>query len=205
MDMIALTYFNHLPHFIHTLELIKSQPIYVGVPKDNSFLTMIACVQEYGCHIQAHNASGYLWIPTPAAEGRKPGEIPNLYVRHRQGSTGATAGYDNQYSDNGFCVCFILKHSVDIPSRPFLRITNQNNIRDWSDLATKTAYKAAMGLITVDEYFHIVGDRIENDIKETIDRLMNPKNAPLTVENKGKQDPLIDTGKLRDSITHIPK
>lgn len=203
MDWVALTYFNHLPHVIHTLQILREKHLYVGVPKDNQFLTMVACVQEYGAHIQAHNKSGFLWIPTPEARGRKPGEISGLYVRQKQGSESAVAGFNNQFSDNGFCVCFILKKSVDIPARPFLRITNQKNIRLWSDLATEKAYQASIGEISIDDYFKIVGTRITNDIKDRIKEFTEPPNAPLTVENKGKNDPLVDTGNLHDSITYI--
>lgn len=177
------------------MQIIRSKHLYVGVPRDNQFLTMVACVQEYGAHIQAKNYP-YLWIPTSNAKGRKASEIPNLYVR------GHAAGYDDQGSSFGFCVCFVLKKSVNIPARPFLRLTNENNIRLWSDLATQKAYQAAMGQINIDDYFNIVGKRIENDIKDKITQLMNPSNAPLTVERKGKNDPLMDTGKLRDSITY---
>ena len=199
MDLVDLIYSeNHLPQLIKVLRAIRNRPLYVGVPKGDSFLNMIALVQEYGCHIHEHNKSGFLWIPTSNAKGRRPGEIPNLYIR------GHAAGYNDSSSADGFCVCFVLKKSVDIPARPFLRDTYQKHSGDWQDLANKTVLRMALNNDNPDDFYNIVGDHVVNDIKDTIRYLMNPHNAPLTVERKGFNNPLIDTEALLNSITHIP-
>ena len=40
------------------------------------------------------------------------------------------------------------------------------------------------------------------DIQESAVQLRNPKNAPLTVENKGSDNPLVDTGELERKVTY---
>lgn len=203
MDLVTLTYFNKIPEFIPKAHYLHHHGLYVGVPRGNQFLTMVAITQEYGAHIQAHNKSGFLWIPTPAAQGKRPRDIPDLYVRQRKGSDTATAGYNNSYSPNGFCVCFILKHSINIPARAFIRKCVDDNERIWNSLIALKLAQVMLQQVSLDDFYRIIGNRITNDLKDTITKFSQPPNAALTVENKGKNDPLVDTGKLRDSITAV--
>lgn len=195
-----MTYFNHIPEIVERLHDIESHHLYVGVPIGNDFLTMVALVQEGGLNddysgttIHAKNYP-YLWIPTANAHGRKASEIPGLYVR------GHAAGYNDPDYEYGFCVCFILKKSVHIPARPFIRQTNQRHYREWSDLFVKKAWQAARGDININDCFLIVGQTIKNELQDAIRQMKQPPNAPLTINRKGEDNPLEDTDHLLHSI-----
>ena len=45
-----------------------------------------------------------------------------------------------------------------------------------------------------------LGRQAERMLKRTIDEWAVPPNAPSTIERKGKNDPLVDTGQMRDNI-----
>ena len=59
------------------------------------------------------------------------------------------------------------------------------------------AFKVFVGEINYQDTFPILGDAIVKDIKRTITEFSEPKNAPLTIANKGFDDPLIEKGELR--------
>lgn len=190
-----MAYFNNLPHMLKVLHDINIKTIHVGVPqgKDNGFLNMVALVQEQGCHIKAKNYP-YLWIPTANANGKRPGEIAGLYVRGHSAGVNVAGTYK---------VCFVLKKSVDIPARPFLKLTVQKRLVKWQRLATLNAFKAGTGKIQLTDYYKIVGTHMVNDVKDEMKHLMTPPNVPLTINTKKhhENNPLIDTGKLMQSIT----
>lgn len=91
---------------------------------------------------------------------------------------------------------------VKIPARPFMRYTVNHKKRQWAILVTTEANKIMLGQQDADGLLETLGKRIKTDIQKTITHWKSPKNAPLTVANKGKDNPLEDTGKLRNSITY---
>lgn len=161
---------------------------------------MIALVNEYGADIKPKNKA-YLIIPTKEAKGRKPGEIANLF-RPKPPHNHVLAVPDKS-QPYGMRVMFILKDEVHIPPRPFLRYTFDHYLDNWTELAADLAFKVFVGEINYQDTFPILGDAIVKDIKRTIKEFSKPKNAPLTIANKGFDDPLIEKGELRDSIHWI--
>ena len=47
-----------------------------------------------------------------------------------------------------------------------------------------------------------LGLRIQRDVQRTIRNLSDPPNSPITIHNKKSSNPLIDTGRLRQSVTY---
>ena len=41
-----------------------------------------------------------------------------------------------------------------------------------------------------------------NHMKSVIDEWTTPPNSAATIQRKGKDDPLVDTGKMRDSVEY---
>ncbi|MCW3779961.1 hypothetical protein OM945_14080, partial [Levilactobacillus namurensis] len=58
-----------------------------------------------------------------------------------------------------------------------------------------------VGEIEPKDVYSVLGEAMVKDIKQTITDFSTPSNEPLTAKNKGFNDPLIDSGELRDSIT----
>ncbi|MCT2883679.1 hypothetical protein [Lentilactobacillus parabuchneri] len=192
--------FNHLTSGIEQLEKLQSVRLSIGVPWTNGRLNMISLVNEYGADIKPKNKA-YLIIPTKEAKGRKPGEIANLF-RPRPPHNHVLAVPDKS-QPYGMRVMFILKDEVHIPPRPFLRYTFDHYLDNWTELAADLAFKVFIREINYQDVFPVLGDAIVKDIKRTIKEFSEPKNAPLTITNKGFDDPLIEKGELRDSIHWI--
>ncbi|MEK2589076.1 hypothetical protein ABQ284_12400 [Lentilactobacillus buchneri] len=192
--------FNHLTSGIEQLEKLQSVRLSIGVPWTNSRLNMIALVNEYGADIKPKNKA-YLIIPTKEAKGRKPGQITNLF-RPKPLHNHVLAVPDKS-QPYGMRVMFILKDEVHIPPRPFLRYTFDHYLDNWTELAADLAFKVFVGEINYQDVFPVLGDAVVEDIKRTIKEFSEPKNAPLTIANKGFDDPLIEKGELRDSIHWI--
>lgn len=201
--------FNHLTSGIEQLEKLQTVRLSIGVPWTNGRLNMIALVNEYGADDSIADAyqsikpknKAYLIIPTKEAKGRKPGEIANLF-RPKPPHNHVLAVPDKS-QPYGMRVMFILKDEVHIPPRPFLRYTFDHYLDNWTELAADLAFKVFVGEISYQDTFPILGDAIVKDIKRTIKEFSKPKNAPLTIANKGFDDPLIEKGELRDSIHWI--
>lgn len=192
--------FNHLTSGIEQLEKLQTVRLSIGVPWTNQRLNMIALVNEYGADIKPKNKA-YLIIPTKEAKGRKPGDIANLF-RPRPPHNHVLAVPDKS-QPYGMRVMFILKDEVHIPPRPFLRYTFDHYLDNWTELAADLAFKVFIREINYQDVFPVLGDAIVKDIKRTIKEFSEPKNAPLTIANKGFDDPLIEKGELRDSIHWI--
>jgi len=91
----------------------------------------------------------------------------------------------------------------NIPSRPAIRQAfdmNVGNIQRFSRaivgaiLDQKLTPKTGLGLI---------GENHVNQVKKRITDLRSPPNKLSTTRQKGSTNPLIDTGQLRSSITHV--
>ncbi len=192
--------FNHLTSGIEQLEKLQTVRLSIGVPWTNQHLNMIALVNEYGADIKPKNKA-YLIIPTKEAKGRKPGQIQGLF--RPKGQHNHVLAVPDKSQPYGMRVMFILKDEVHIPPRPFLRYTFDHYLDNWTELAADLAFKVFVGEINYQDVFPVLGDAIVKDIQRTIKEFSEPKNAPLTIANKGFDDPLIEKGELRDSIHWI--
>lgn len=188
--------FDLLTPGLEKLSQLSRDRLVVGVPWSDQHLNMIGIVQEFGTTIKPKN-SQYLVIPTKNAKGKRPKDIPGLF------KAGHVLAVNDKSQPYGMRIMFILKESVVIPKRPFLRFTEDHNLDKWTELAADLAFNVLLRKINPEEFYSRLGEVIVNDIKNTIKKFDNPHNAPLTIDNKGFDDPLIQTGKLRDSITWI--
>lgn len=188
---------NHIPEWIAASRSLNAMDLVVGVPIDDQFLQMVARVNEHGMVI--HAKKSFLTIPTAAAKGRKPSEIPGLF--RPKGAHNHVLAVADKSAPYGMTIMFVLKESVTIPPRQFLGVAYNRNHDEWAQLMRVGFSKVMDGELSAESLSNQLGRRISNDIKKTIKDLHSPRNAPLTAENKGFNDPLQDTGKLIGSIT----
>ena len=88
-----------------------------------------------------------------------------------------------------------------IPERSFLRSTVEENRRRYGDILRDSVIKVAvLGVSTVDRELNRLGARAAGDVQEKIRSIDTPPNAPSTIARKGTDNPLIETGRLRQSI-----
>lgn len=104
--------------------------------------------------------------------------------------------------DNGKVTSFVRKRSVTIPARHFLERTLDNFVQARQTYMADMMVDLADGQISAEALLNRLGEYTVKEMKLEIAAFANPKNAPLTIHNKGKDDPLVDTGKLHDSIAY---
>ncbi|KRN13461.1 hypothetical protein IV37_GL000183 [Fructilactobacillus fructivorans] len=189
---------NQLNKFRENAERLNGYQLYVGVPRDDGFLTMIALVNEQGKTISPKSGK-WLCIPTKQTVGKSPRDIDGLF---KPKGKNILAIKDKSQS-NGIRVMFILRKSVTIPARPFLRNCFTLNIDRWNEDLRDLIYLMYQGEIDPHEVMRRLGVLVVKDLQKTILDFKSPKNAPLTQANKGFDDPLMSSGKLYRSITYV--
>lgn len=93
-----------------------------------------------------------------------------------------------------------------IPPRPFfntnvLRVTQQSDPDGAKtyrllDDAVRTVFESRMDTKKLDA----VGEHLQQSLRNEIDTWLHPKNADYTIFLKGRDDPLVDSGTMRDSV-----
>jgi hypothetical protein len=83
-----------------------------------------------------------------------------------------------------------------IPPRPFFRTTISKNSDEWGNLVAKAAK-----FYNYDEkqVLSVLGQKIKEQIQDSIRSWDSPPNAPRTIEKKGFNNPLVDTRQLLNS------
>ena len=89
-------------------------------------------------------------------------------------------------------------HTVTIPPRPFMRDTIANNRDGWGQMLGDNLKKKGYN---VDEALAVCGEEMTDQMKAEIKALDDPPNARSTIRKKGFDNPLIDTGHMRDSVS----
>ncbi|KRN02169.1 hypothetical protein FD13_GL000309 [Levilactobacillus senmaizukei DSM 21775 = NBRC 103853] len=181
-----------MPHVRAELSKLNHTRVVAGVPVGDSYLQMVASVNETGKIITAKRS--WLTIPTAAAGTRKAGDIPGLFKPKGKNILAVANG-------DQLTVMFYLKKSVTIPTRPFIRWTVAHKRSVWRRIAVQGVSGIIRGTETADGVLAKLGRTATNDIRMTIRDMADPANAPVTVERKGSNNPLMDTGKLIKSIT----
>jgi hypothetical protein len=83
-------------------------------------------------------------------------------------------------------------------------------MKDWADTLKTNMYKSYLndavksiyeGSSTYSAQYQILGPVFREDLQETIERWTTPPNAPLTIELKGFNNPLIDTETMLNSVS----
>ncbi len=94
--------------------------------------------------------------------------------------------------------------SQNIPPRPAIRVGFGVPLRRgmYNKFFLNSIKKIAEGKSSFLQEYTLLGKMASDDLKKIVKAWNTPPNAPLTVELKGFNDPLVETGKLVDSITY---
>jgi len=92
--------------------------------------------------------------------------------------------------------------STTNPPRPFMRQTFARNKGVWPGMATK-GMKATN--FDVDKTLGLLGQEITGEVRIAIAEWGNPypHNSQATIDRKGFDDPLVDTGRMLQSVTWV--
>ena len=89
-----------------------------------------------------------------------------------------------------------------IPSRPFFRNMIAQQSPGWAMRMAKAAkYYSYDG----HSILSAMGESISEELKQSIIDFDTPSNAPYTIQKKGFDKPLIDTGHMKDSVSYEVK
>lgn len=92
--------------------------------------------------------------------------------------------------------------SIKIPERSFIRSGFDENE---SALLSKIeeSFQSVLDLnINADVFADAVGLELEGMIQDKMTNLREPANSDMTIERKGSDNPLVDSGRLIEAITH---
>lgn len=87
-----------------------------------------------------------------------------------------------------------------VPERSFLRHTFDKFSKDYRRYFRENGFKVIQGKMSVRKALLNVGNRYRSDIITRIVTLRKPKNAERTIKAKGFDNPLIETGTMKNSI-----
>lgn len=91
----------------------------------------------------------------------------------------------------------------NIPERPFLRGAFDRNRFKIAKIQDVVYFRLLKGTTTVEKGIGLIGEVFTRLVKEQITDLRTPPNDPATIAKKGSSNPLVDSGQLRQSITHV--
>lgn len=182
------------------LTYLKKNQVAVGFfgGADSQLLTVVRA-NEYGAHIVPKRTK-YLWVPSKNAI-RKYGksvrarDVSDLFI-----PPGKHVACVNEGGQT--VVYFYLLEKSDIPARPFLRKSLEENKAKYGrmvkDGINRILYEKGTGKGVLEK----LGITAVSDIRRTLTRWTRPGNAPLTIDNKkGQDNPLTDTGALPKRVT----
>lgn len=86
---------------------------------------------------------------------------------------------------------------IVIPPRPFMKTTINKNKNKWVEILNNLLKNK-----TPDKALGTLGEVIKSDIQYTISNNDFIDNAPFTIMKKGRNQPLIDTGKMRNKVDY---
>lgn len=186
---------NVIPDMITELEILDGKKIEVGVFEgENAWL---AAIHEYGCNITAKKAQ-YLTVPVnPKAKGKKASDFNDLFFYE---SKSGEKFLVREKGKESIEVLFWLTKSVKIPERAFLRNGHDENIDKVMKYADNLIKQVTNGKMTAEECLDTIGQQLATKIKSYARNLDNPSNWSGTSEAKGRDNPLVDTGKMINSI-----
>lgn len=191
--------FNKMPKIKRELNQLQKKAIEIGVLDDAGyFMQMIAAVHEHGTTIKAKKS--YLTIPLNDEATKTPArQMPGLFFM--KSSNGNAFLARDRANKKGSDRMFLLKKQVKIPKRSFINYTFEAQNKRWNAEIENQVFKIMCGQQSADGMLLYIGNIIKKDIKNRIRDIKVPRNAPLTASLKGKDDPLMNTGRLRDVVT----
>ena len=143
------------------------------------------------------------------AQGRKfYAEIDKLkegqvFIGYQQGKTKHKDG-DGEEVDMADIAMFNELGTSTSPSRPFLRMTVDENEDEINQMCEQVAKNIANGG-TAEDALKKLGAFGVSLVQKTIASGKFTPNAPSTIKAKGSEKPLIDTGQMRQSVHYVIK
>lgn len=191
---------NNMDKYKKIVKELCSYKIRIGIfASVDSDLVKIAVAHEFGANIKPKNGR-FLTIPVnKKAKGKNPRDITDLFVI-RADSGELFLAKEKGKSELEFY--YWLARSVVIPERSFIRSGFDERLPKIEKEATRLVKDVLTMNISPRLCFDLLGDYIVGELKDYMTNLDSPPNSTLTKNMKGSSNPLIDSGRLRQSISY---
>lgn len=170
---------------VQKLKSAKGNAVDVGVFGDqDSDMVIIAGANEFGAKIDHPGGTSYGYKSQKDAESGRASFMAKGEGYMQLGVT--------------------QPHEIKIPARPFIRLTFDDEIEGIGDQIDKAKVDVILGKVDKERFLSRLGLFLQKKIVQKIDSSKSwaEPNAPSTIAAKGSDHPLIDEGRLRQSITH---
>lgn len=112
-------------------------------------------------------------------------------------------GYASDISEVAQVAAFNEFGTVRIPARPFFRQALDNNREALISFTSAIARRVMDGTVQPRQGLQLIGEWMAAKIKASITSGDFLPNSPITIARKKSSRPLIDTGQMRQSVTHV--
>ena len=181
------------------LARLAQAEIHVGVLSSaDGELLKIAAVHEFGATIHPRNAKNLAIPLSPRARGRSPRDFDDLWTY----DNGEDRFLVRDKGKAGLEFLYLLLPSVTIPERSFIRAGYDGNKDLLAKACENAVRRVVLGELTAEQACHNIGTAAVAMIKKYM-RTVQPAKGSITLASApGKTTPLVQTGRLRDSITY---
>lgn len=149
-----------------------------NVESDDLTMASLGAIHEFGADIDHPGGTSYGYASKAAADRDQ--------VRFLKKGTG--------YMELGVTG----PHKINIPARPWL----EPGVASATDEVLKTIQDGVEQGKDMDAILETVGVVAAGAVRVYMTELKTPPNAPSTIRKKGSANPLIDSGAMRQSVTH---
>lgn len=181
------------------LAQLAQAEIHVGILSSaGGELLKIAAVHEFGATIHPRNAKNLAIPLSPRARGRSPRDFDDLWTY----DNGEDRFLVRDKGKTGLEFLYLLLPSVTIPERSFIRAGYDENKDLLAKACENAVRRVVLGELTAEQACHNIGTAAVAMIKKYM-RTVQPAKGSITLASApGKTTPLIQTGRLRDSIIY---
>lgn len=139
----------------------------------------------------------------PITSSGKAFDKINVALRQLDGIETKVGWFPSAKYENGTPVAYVASiqefGAGPIPPRPFFRTTVAKEQAAWKEYAAKGAKAVLKGTASAHDVMDAIGERAQEDVKETINHITSPPLSPVTLElraMKHKNPALKITGAL---------
>lgn len=121
----------------------------------------------------------------------------------KNGNLGSQGRFVKKKKSNFARSVSIGSHTINIPARPFMREGIDKNMNNINKLSEDLAGRIIDRKVNIRRSLKLIGQEAEKGIKNNMSSGDFTPNAASTLKKKKSSTPLIDTGRLRQSITSV--
>lgn len=157
----------------------------------------IANVHEFGCTITPKTAKNLAIPLKPACKDKSPRDFPDTWILDNGENRFVVRNKGKDQID----FLFLLVPKVTIPERSFVRAGYDANKNALAELAYDLVGKVANEELTAAQACNQLGHMAVTMIQEYMDTITPPKSSITLAASPGKTSPLVQSGRLRNSIS----